>query len=479
MSANFENDQTDLGDTTTETTLKHAQSIAFALDGVLENSLVACTTAEQLKQLRATYLGKKGVIAGQFAALRTLGPEQKKTEGDAINKRRDALEGVFDHQGRAIAERVQREQYAAERLDLSLDLAAPVAGGIHPLTRVGEEVHAILSAMGFARREGPDIETDDLNFVALNFPPDHPARAMHDTFYLDLFPAVGQGRVPSTNTTKVPSNSTSSDKEQASAPPMPTADKHLPYLLRTHTSPVQVRTLRNEQLPIRVFAPGRTYRCDSDQTHAPMFHQIEGIVIDKHTHFGHLKGALATFLQLFFGLDHAVEMRFRPSYFPFTEPSAEVDIRMHRDKGRIVVGEGDEWLEILGCGMVHPNVLKAANIDPDTYQGYAFGMGIERLTMLKYGMPDLRTFFEGNLGWLRQNNFVAAYPSPYNDSGGLTDIRLRARQLMYPHADGTSADDTSAGDTRADDTSPGVTNAGDTSAGDTTPARAEAEGNPR
>jgi phenylalanyl-tRNA synthetase alpha chain len=231
-----------------------------------------------------------------------------------------------------------------------------------------DELTAIFADMGFAVAEGPDIETDDYNFTRLNFPDGHPAREMHDTFFFN---------------------------------PKPDGSR---LLLRTHTSPVQVRTMLAQRPPIRVICPGRTYRCDSDQTHTPMFHQVEGLVIDKGSHLGHLKWILAEFCKAFFEVDH-VKMRFRPSFFPFTEPSLEVDIQCRRDKGEIRFGEGDDWLEILGCGMVHPTVLRNCGIDPDVYQGFAWGMGIDRIAMLKYGMHDLRAFFEADVRWLAHYGF--------------------------------------------------------------------------
>jgi phenylalanyl-tRNA synthetase alpha chain len=246
--------------------------------------------------------------------------------------------------------------------------AAAEIGRVHPLTQVFDEVTTIFADMGFAVAEGPDIETDDNNFTKLNFPADHPARDMQDTFFFN---------------------------------PKPDGSR---LLLRTHTSPVQVRTMLSQKPPIRIICPGRTYRSDSDQTHTPMFHQIEGLVIDKSSHLGHLKWILQESCKAFFEVDQ-VKMRFRPSYFPFTEPSLEVDIQCRRDKGEIRFGEGEDWMEILGCGMVHPNVLKNCGLDPEVYQGFAWGMGIDRLAMLKYGMPDLRAFFEADVRWLAHYGF--------------------------------------------------------------------------
>jgi phenylalanyl-tRNA synthetase alpha chain len=246
---------------------------------------------------------------------------------------------------------------------------APEARGrIHPISQVMDEITAIFADMGFSVAEGPDIETDDYNFTALNFPPGHPAREMHDTFFL----------APDRNGQR--------------------------KVLRTHTSPVQIRTMRTQAPPIRVICPGRTYRHDSDQTHTPMFHQVEGLVIDKAANIANLKWVLEEFCRSFFEVE-AVKMRFRPSFFPFTEPSAEVDIQCSRKGGEIRFGEGTDWLEILGCGMVHPNVLRNCGLDPDSVQGFAFGVGIDRIAMLKYGMPDLRPFFEADVRWLDHYGF--------------------------------------------------------------------------
>jgi phenylalanyl-tRNA synthetase alpha chain len=241
-------------------------------------------------------------------------------------------------------------------------------GRVHPIAHVIDELTAIFADMGFAVAEGPDIETDDYNFTKLNFPQDHPARDMQDTFFFN---------------------------------PKPDGSR---LLLRTHTSPVQVRTMLSQKPPIRVICPGRTYRSDSDQTHTPMFHQVEGLVIDKGSHLGHLKWILEEFCKAFFEVDR-VKMRFRPSFFPFTEPSLEVDIQCRRDKGEVRFGEGDDWMEILGCGMVHPNVLRNCGLDPDGFQGFAWGLGIDRIAMLKYGMPDLRAFFEADVRWLSHYGF--------------------------------------------------------------------------
>jgi len=267
---------------------------------------------------------------------------------------------------------------ASETIDVTLPVReAPVESGrIHPLSQVMDELTSIFADMGFAIAEGPDIETDDYNFTKLNFPVGHPAREMHDTFFFN-------------------------SKEDGGSPAETGGTR---MLLRTHTSPVQVRTMLSQKPPIRVVCPGRTYRIDSDATHTPQFHQVEGLVIDKGSHLGHLKWILHEFCKAFFEVDH-INMRFRPSFFPFTEPSLEADIQCRRDKGEIRFGEGEDWLEILGCGMVHPNVLRACGIDPDAYQGFAWGMGIDRIAMLKYGMHDLRAFFEADVRWLSHYGF--------------------------------------------------------------------------
>ena len=260
------------------------------------------------------------------------------------------------------------EKLASEKADATLPAFPKSLGAIHPVSQVMEEVIAIFADMGFAVAEGPDIEDDFHNFTALNFPAGHPARDMHDTFFFAP-DANGERKV-----------------------------------LRTHTSPVQIRTMKAQKPPVRIIAPGRTYRCDSDQTHTPMFHQVEGLVVDTETHMGHLKGCLLDFVRAFFEVDE-VESRFRPHHFPFTEPSAEMDVRCDRSGGVVKIGQGDSWLEILGCGMVHPNVLRNCGYDPDQVQGFAFGMGIDRLAMLKYGMPDLRDFFGADVRWLKHYGF--------------------------------------------------------------------------
>ena len=280
-----------------------------------------------------------------------------------------AVADAIEARGRTLENAELQARLAAESVDVSLPVRPEEQGLLHPVSQTLDEVIAILGEMGFAVAEGPEIEDDFHNFGALNIPPEHPARQMHDTFYLN-------------------------EKEDGSR-----------LVLRTHTSPVQIRTMESTEPPIRVLAPGRTYRSDSDITHTPMFHQVEGLVIDETSHFGHLKGCLMDFCAAYFETAN-LPLRFRPSYFPFTEPSAEVDINCSREGNTLRIGEGDDWLEIGGCGMVHPNVLMACKIDPEKYQGFAFGIGIERLSMLKYGIPDLRTFFETDIRWLRHYGFM-------------------------------------------------------------------------
>lgn len=325
-----------------------------------------------LEDVRVAALGKKGRVSELMKSLGGMSPEERKTMGPLLNGLKDRLTDAISARKSALGEAKLEARLAEEKIDVTLPLreSALEAGRIHPLTQVWDEVVAIFADMGFAVEQGPDIESDHYNFTALNFPEGHPAREMHDTFY---FEARADGSRP---------------------------------LLRTHTSPVQVRTMERGKPPFRFVCPGRTYRCDSDQTHTPQFHQIEGVVVDETTHLGHLKWTLEEFLRTFFEVE-GVELRMRPSFFPFTEPSMEVDVRCARLGNEIRIGEGDDWLEILGCGMVHPNVLKAAGVDPEHYQGFAFGMGLDRLAMLKYGIPDLRAFFESDLRWLRHYGFSA------------------------------------------------------------------------
>ncbi len=340
----------------------------------LESEILAAIDAAPdeaaLEAVRVSALGKKGSVSALLATLGKMSPEQRKTEGAAINAAKDAITQALTARRDILKNAALDARLASETIDVTLPTRETPAetGRIHPLSQVMDELTAIFADMGFSIAEGPDIETDDYNFTKLNFPEGHPAREMHDTFFFNR----------------------KADGERA--------------LLRTHTSPVQVRTMLSQKPPIRVICPGRTYRIDSDATHTPQFHQVEGLVIDKGSHLGHLKWILAEFCKAFFEVDN-VNMKFRPSFFPFTEPSLEVDIQCRREKGEIRFGEGNDWLEILGCGMVHPNVLRACGIDPDVYQGFAWGMGIDRIAMLKYGINDLRQMFESDVRWINHYGF--------------------------------------------------------------------------
>ena len=341
-----------------------------ALENETLESIALAADEAGLEGVRVAALGKKGSVSALLATLGKMAPEDRKIRGAAINLLKDRIVEAFEARREILKQAALEARLAAEVVDVSLPVRpSPLDHGrIHPITQVMDEVAVIFADMGFAIAEGPDIETDDFNFTKLNFPPDHPAREMHDTFFFS--PAADGSRA----------------------------------LLRTHTSPVQVRTMLAQQPPIRIICPGRTYRCDSDQTHTPMFHQVEGLVIDRQANLGNLKWILEEFCKAFFEVPE-VTMRFRPSFFPFTEPSMEVDIRCSRRDGEIRFGEGEDWLEILGCGMVHPNVLTACGIDPEIYQGFAWGMGIDRIAMLKYGIPDLRAFFESDIRWLNHYGF--------------------------------------------------------------------------
>jgi phenylalanyl-tRNA synthetase alpha chain len=338
----------------------------------LERELLAAVADAKseaaLDEVRVAALGKQGRVSLLLKSLGTLAPEQRKTRGAAINQLKDRVSEAIAARKAAFEEAGLERRLKEERIDVTLPVPPEPEGRIHPLSQVMDEITEIFGAMGFKVAEGPDIETDERNFTLLNIPEGHPARQMHDTFY---FPEKPDGSR---------------------------------LLLRTHTSPVQVRTMLRQKPPIRVIAPGRVYRCDSDQTHTPQFHQIEALVIDEESHMGHLKWCVEEFCRAFFEVKD-VKMRFRPSHFPFTEPSAEVDIQCDRSGGEIKFGHGEDWLEILGSGVVHPNVLRNCGIDPGRYQGFAFGMGLDRLAMLKYGIPDLRAFFEADLRWLRHYGF--------------------------------------------------------------------------
>ncbi len=323
-----------------------------------------------LEAVRVAALGKKGAISALLATLGKMSPEERKTHGAAINTLKDQVVEALGARRAVVKAAALQAQLEREALDVTLPVrrAGVETGRIHPISQVFDEITAIFADMGFSIAEGPDIESDDYNFTKLNFPPGHPAREMHDTFFF----------APDANGER--------------------------KLLRTHTSPVQVRTMLAQRPPIRVVCPGRTYRCDADQTHTPMFHQVEGLVVDRSATLANLKWILEEFCKAFFEVPH-VGMRFRPSFFPFTSPSMEVDIQCRRSGGEIRFGEGEDWLEILGCGMVHANVLRNCGIDPDVYQGFAWGVGIDRIAMLKYGLPDLRDFFDADLRWIDHYGF--------------------------------------------------------------------------
>jgi len=330
------------------------------------DAITATGDLTALDAVRVAALGKKGEVSLQMRTLGQMSADEKKVMGPALNALKNELAALVEARKSVLEGAALNAALASETLDMSLPVRADT-GTLHPVMQVMEEMAVIFADQGFAVAEGPDIEDDFHNFTALNFPPGHPARDMHDTFFLK----------PDGNGDKM--------------------------VLRTHTSPVQIRTMMSQEPPIRIIIPGRTYRCDSDQTHTPMFHQVEGLVIDKTTHMGHLKGCLMDFMSAFFETD--VDVRFRPHHFPFTEPSAEMDVRYERVGDEIRIGQGDNWMEILGCGMVHPNVLKNCGLDPDEYQGFAFGMGVDRLAMLKYGMPDLRDMFAADGRWLEHYGF--------------------------------------------------------------------------
>jgi len=355
----------------------------------MQSTESVCQRIEQAKDLRAlddvrvALLGKNGEITQQLKQLGQATPQERQSLGKQLNELRRAAEEAIAVRKAALETAEEAEKLASERIDVTLPVRPEMVGRLHPISQVMDEITGILGAMGFAVRTGPLIEDDEHNFGALNIPESHPARQMHDTFYVES----GTGNQEA-------------GKEKDSELSIPDSR----FLLRTHTSPVQIRTMRSEELPIKIIAPGSTFRCDSDLTHTPMFHQVEGLLIDKNIHMGHLKGCVSQFLREFFGVPD-LKVRFRPSFFPFTEPSAEVDIGCRRSRDSITIGEGNDWLEVMGCGMVHGNVLKNCGIDPQEWQGFAFGMGAERLAMLKYNIPDLRTFFESDVRWLDYYGF--------------------------------------------------------------------------
>jgi phenylalanyl-tRNA synthetase alpha chain len=337
--------------------------------GEVVKEIATAISPAALEAIRIKVLGRRGTLTLAMRELGRLNPEERRRAGVALNLAKDEITAALTEATTRLGRSALEQQLAQQRADVTLPVPFAGTGRIHPISQTIDEIVAIFGEMGFVFAEGPHIEEDLYNFTALNIPPEHPARQEHDTFYL---------------------------------PERPDGTR---LVLRTHTSTVQIRTMLAQQPPIRIIVPGRTFRCDHDATHSPMFHQVEGLVIDRSTHMGHLKGCLIEFLRAYLGLDD-LPVRFRPSYFPFTEPSAEVDIGCSRKGGELKIGAGGEWLEILGSGMVHPQVLKNCGIDPAEYQGFAFGMGIERIAMLKYGIPDVRAFYESDLRWLRHYGFL-------------------------------------------------------------------------
>ncbi len=337
------------------------------------------TNIESINEFRIKFLGKKGIISLEMKELASLSGDERKHYAEKLNKIKDSVLEIIASKTEELNSEELEKKLKSETLDITLSTSKSY-GTIHPISQVIEEVITIFGDLDFFVAEGPEVETDYNNFTALNTSEHHPARQMHDTFYVE------------------------------------TETDGMPNVLRTHTSPVQIRSMLTQKPPIRLIAPGKTFRCDNDQTHSPMFHQVEGLVIDQESNMSHLKGCLEIFLKTFFETDK-LNMRFRPSHFPFTEPSAEVDIGYTKKGNQLIIGEGEDWLEILGCGMVHPNVLENVNINSNEYQGYAFGMGIERLAMLKYGISDLRTFFDSDLRWNKHYGF-----SPLNIPSIIGDL---------------------------------------------------------
>ncbi|HEY2837070.1 MAG TPA: phenylalanine--tRNA ligase subunit alpha [Rhizomicrobium sp.] len=342
--------------------------------------ILAAGDEAALEAIRVAALGKKGTISELLKTLGGMSPDERKVQGPLLNGLRDQVAAAITERKTALADAALDARLKTETVDVTLPPRPEAQGSVHPIAQVLDEITAIFADMGFAVAEGPDVEYDDYNFTKLNIPPDHPARQMQDTFYVA---------------------------------PQPDGTSHV---LRTHTSPVQVRTMLNQKPPIRIISPGRTYRVDSDATHSPMFHQVEALVVDEGIHLGHLKWTVEEFCKAFFEIDD-IELRARPSFFPFTEPSLEWDMRCDRSvPGKITFGHGKDWLELGGSGLVHPRVLANCGIDPERYQGFAFGFGLDRMAMLKYGIPDIRSFFESDLRWLRHYGF-AALDIPTLDGG--------------------------------------------------------------
>jgi phenylalanyl-tRNA synthetase alpha chain len=351
-----------------------------ALQSEILEKIFAAEDEAALDAIRVAALGKKGAVSELLKTLGGLSPDERKIQGPLFNGLRDSVADAIVQRKAQLADAALEARLKTEKLDVSLPPPPEPMGSVHPISQVLEEITAIFADMGFAVAEGPDVEYDDYNFTRLNIPPDHPARQMQDTFYVA---------------------------------PQPDGTSHV---LRTHTSPVQVRTMLAQKPPIRIISPGRTYRVDSDATHSPMFHQVEALVVDEGIHLGHLKWTVEEFCKAFFEID-SIELRARPSFFPFTEPSLEWDMRCDRSvPGKISFGHGNDWLELGGSGLVHPKVLANCGIDPGRYQGFAFGFGLDRMAMLKYGIPDIRSFFESDLRWLRHYGF-AALDIPTLDGG--------------------------------------------------------------
>jgi len=334
--------------------------------------IAAAADEAAIEAVRVAALGKKGEVSLLMRGLGQMSAEERQVEGPRLNALKDEITAALAARKAALADEALARRLETEWLDVTLEPRPAQRGTIHPVSQVTDEVIAVFADLGFSVAEGPQVETDWYNFDALNIPPEHPARQEMDTFYMAR--AAGDDRPPN--------------------------------VLRTHTSPVQIRHMEAHGAPCRVIAPGRVYRCDYDQTHTPMFHQVEGLAIDRDISMANLKWVLEEFCRAFFEVE-GVELRFRASHFPFTEPSAEVDIRCSWTGGQLRIGEGDDWMEILGSGMVHPKVLAASGVDPAVFQGFAFGMGIDRIAMLKYGIPDLRAFFDSDLRWLRHYGFAA------------------------------------------------------------------------
>jgi phenylalanyl-tRNA synthetase alpha chain len=342
-----------------------------ALQSDILAQIAAASDEAALEAVRVATLGKKGSVSALLATMGKLDPEERKVQGPRFNGLRDAVTAAIAARKAELADAALETRLADEKLDVTLPARPENSGTVHPISQVLDEVVAIFAELGFGVAEGPDVEYDDYNFTKLNIPPDHPARQMQDTFYV-----------------------------------APQADGSS-HVLRTHTSPVQVRTMLNSKPPIRIISPGRTYRVDSDATHSPMFHQVEALVVDEGIHLGHLKWTVEQFCKAFFEIDQ-IELRARPSFFPFTEPSLEWDMRCDRNvPGKITFGIGNDWLELGGSGMVHRKVLENCGIDATKYSGFAFGFGLDRMAMLKYGMPDIRSFFESDLRWLKHYGFQA------------------------------------------------------------------------